>query len=86
MSVISASYNNATADIVYNEGKIPLKEIIATIESHDIQRNNDYQHTDGIRNIRPGSLFSKNHLIVMLQSMGIQNLLVPSQLADTKMG
>lgn len=33
----SVSYNNATADIVYNEEKISLKEIITAIERLDYE-------------------------------------------------
>ncbi len=86
VGVISASYNNATADIVYDEGKIPLKEIIATIESLDYEVI-FRKKTAGpnITNIICMLVIIVS-LYVMLQSMGIQNLLVPSQLVDTKMG
>lgn len=88
VGVISASvsYNNAAADIVYDEEKISLKEIIAAIEDLDyevILR----KKTDG-PNITNTicMLVIIVSLYVMLQSMGILNLLAPSQLADTKMG
>lgn len=82
----SVSYNNATADIVYDEERISLKKIITAIEGLDyevILR----KKTAGpnITNI-VCMLVIIVSLYVMLQSMGILNLLVPSQLADTKMG
>lgn len=82
----SVSYNNATADIVYDEEKISLKEIIAAIENLDyevILRKNaaGLNMTNTIC-----MLVIIVSLYVILQSMGILNLLVPSQLADTKMG
>ena len=82
----SVSYNNATADIVYDEERISLKKIITAIESLDyevILR----KKTAGpnITNI-VCMLVIIVSLYVMLQSMGILNLLVPSKLADTKMG
>ena len=82
----SVSYNNATADIVYDAEAISLKEIIAAIESLD--------YSVILRKKAAGPDIANTvcmlviivSLYVMLQSTGILNLLVPSQLADTKMG
>lgn len=86
--VISAnvSYHNATADIVYDEKKISRKEVIAAIEKLD------YEVV--LREKAAGPNIANTvcmlviivALYVMLQSMGILNLLAPSRLADTKMG
>lgn len=82
----SVSYNNATADIVYNEEKISLKEIITAIERLDYEVDLRKKVSGpNIANI-VCMLVIIVSLYVMLQSMGILNLLVPSQLADTKMG
>lgn len=88
VGIISAnvSYNNATADIVYDGEKISLKEIITAIE------NLDYEVILRKKSAGPSitniicMLVIIVSLYVMLQSMGILNLLVPSRLADTKMG
>lgn len=79
-------YNDATADIVYDEDKISLKEIIAVIERLDyevILQNKAIG--PNITNII-SMLVIIVSLYVILQSIGILNLLVPSRLADTKMG
>lgn len=86
--VISAcvSYNNAAADIVYDDERICLKEIKAAIEGLDykvIPRKK--AAGPDIKNI-VCILVIIVSLYVMLQSMGILNLLAPSRLADTKMG
>lgn len=86
--VISAnvSYDNATADIDYDEEKISQKEIIAVIERLDYEVILRKKAAGpNITNI-VCMLVIIVSLYVMLQSMGILNLLVPSQLADTKMG
>ena len=82
----SVSYNNATADIVYNEEAISLKEIITAIERlgyEVIQRKKAAGPNIADTVCMLVIIVS---LYVMLQSMGILNLLAPSQLADTKMG
>lgn len=80
------SYNNATADIVYNEEAISLKEIITAIEKlgYEVIRRKKTAGSNIANTVC--MLVIIVSLYVMLQSMGILNLLVPSQLADTKMG
>lgn len=80
------SYNNATADIVYNEEAISLKEIITAIEKlgYEVIRRKKTAGSNIANTVC--TLVIIVSLYVMLQSMGILNLLVPSQLADTKMG
>lgn len=82
----SVSYNNATADIVYNEKTISLKEIITAIErlGYEVIRRKKATGPNIANTVC--MLVIIVSLYVMLQSMGILNLLVPSQLADTKMG
>ena len=79
-------YNNATADIVYNEETISLKEIITAIErlGYEVIRRKKAAEPNIANTVC--MLVIIVSLYVMLQSMGILNLLVPSQLADTKMG
>lgn len=86
--VISAnvSYNQAAADIVYDEEKTSPKEIIAAIER--------LGYTGSLRKTAAGPgitnlicmLVIIVSLYVTLQSVGILNLLAPSRLADAKMG
>ena len=88
VGVISASvsYNDATADIAYDEEKVSIEEIIAAIEHLDyevILRKKAAEPS--ITNIICMLIIIVS-LYVMLQSMGILYLLVPSQLADTKTG
>ena len=80
------SYNQASADIVYNEELISKKEIINIIESLDyyIIKNNKVGKKEVIRISITLSVIVL--LYYILQKTGILNLLVPSQLADTKMG
>ncbi len=82
----SVSYNNATADIVYDEERIAMKEIIAVIESlgYEVILRKKAAGPN-ITNI-VCILVIIVSLYLMLQSMGILNLLAPSQIADTKMG
>lgn len=81
----SVSYTNGTAEIIYDESRISRKEIIAIIENlgYEVLREKQ-RETDIMRIVCILSIIVA--LYVMLQSMGILNLLVPSQLADTKMG
>ena len=82
----NVSYNNAIADIVYDEEKISLKEITTVIERLDYEVISRKKAAgQDITNI-VCMLVIIVSLYVMLQSIGILNLLVPSQLADTKMG
>lgn len=82
----SVSYNNATADIVCNEETLSLKEIITAIErlGYEVIRRKKAAGLNIANTVC--MLVIIVSLYVMLQSMGILNLLVPSQLADTKMG
>ncbi len=82
----NVSYNNGTADIVYDEEKISLQDITAVIEDldYEVLENPPKQMPDMIRIVCMLAIIIA--LYVMLQSTGILNLLVPSQLADTQMG
>ena len=80
------SYNNGTADVVYDETVISRGGIIDIIEALDYEV---------IRTAKPAGPDITNMicmlviivaLYVMLQSLGVLNLLVPSRLADTGMG
>lgn len=86
--IVSArvSFNKGTADIVYDKNKITVQKIIAVIEGLDYEviKEKEAEDTDLGRTI--GILIVIAALYVLLQSMDILNLLVPSQLADTKMG
>ena len=82
----SVSYNNAAADIVYDEEKISLEEIIAAIEELDYEVIRKSKAAGpNIMNI-VCMLVIIVSLYVMLQTLGILNLLVPGRLADSKTG
>lgn len=80
------SYSRGTADIVYDESKISLKEIAAVVErlDYEVLPDRRRQEPGVVRVIAMLAVIAA--LYVMLQSMGILNLLAPSQVADTKMG
>lgn len=86
--IVSAgvSYNNGTADIVYEKDKISPKEIIGVIErlGYEVLPKGKQQNSGMMKNIC--ILIVIAVLYFILQSMGILNLLAPSRLADTKMG
>lgn len=83
---VSVSYNNATADIDYDKEKISLKEIIATIERLGYEVILMKKAVGSSTANIVCMLLIIVSLFVMLQSIGILNLLVPSRLVDTKMG
>lgn len=86
--IVSAgvSYNNGTANIVYDQRKLSVKKITSIIENlgYEVlpEKGKQVQDIKKIICILLIIVF----LYVMLQSMGILNLLAPSRLADTKTG
>lgn len=80
------NYSDGTAEIEYNEEKISIQEMEAVIERLDYKVLHDRkkQVPDIIR--IACLLIIIVALYAMLQSMGILNLLVPGQLADSGMG
>ena len=80
------SYSAGTADISYDTDIISLRDITAIIKKLD------YQVLTGKEKAEPdisrviGILIIVVSLYVLLQQFGLLNLLVPSQLADAKMG
>ena len=83
---VFVDYNSGTADIIYDEGRITRNKIIAVIENlgYKVLKNQGQQKTDVKRTVC--MLVIIILLFAMLQQTGILNRLVPSQLADTKMG
>ncbi|WP_461812358.1 urease accessory protein UreH domain-containing protein [Faecalimonas sp.] len=86
ISNVNVSYNQGTADIVYDEGKISKKEIITVIEGLEYTVISQKKAIGGNITDVVCKLLVIVSLYVMLQSMGILNVLVPSELADTRMG
>ncbi len=82
----SVSYNSAAAEIVYDEGKISLKEIVGVVErlGYEAILKKKTAGSD-VRNV-VWKLAVIVSLYIMLQSTGILTLLVPGRLADSKMG
>lgn len=83
---VKVSYSAGIADITYDTDIISLKDISAIIHRLDYQvlTGNERQEPNTSRVI--GCLVIIVSLYVLMQQFGILNLLVPSQLADTKMG
>lgn len=86
--IVSAvvSYNNGSADIVYEKDKISPREIIAVIEhlGYEVLPEKGRQKPGMMKNVYILLIIAA--LYFALQSLGILNLLAPSRLADTKMG
>ncbi len=86
ISYAKVSYHAGTADVTYDADIISLTDIHRVIEKLD------YQVLTGNGHLKPnasrviGILVIVVSLYVLLQQFGILNLLVPSQLADVKMG
>lgn len=80
----SVSYSTGSADITYDSDLITLSDITAIIEKLDYEVLAEKPETDIGRSI--SFLVIIISLYVLLQQFGILNLLVPSKLADTKMG
>lgn len=82
----TVSYSNGTAEIIYDKNKTSLKKIIAVIENLDYQVVQEKTVTcmDLVKMVCTSAIIIL--LYLLLQSLGVLNLLVPSQLADTKMG
>lgn len=83
---VAVSYNTGFAEIVYDSDIITLKDIKAVIEKLDYEVLPE--GGDSSVNIERivSLLVIIISLYVLFQRLGILNLLVPSQLADTKMG
>ncbi|MGN0341647.1 MAG: sulfite exporter TauE/SafE family protein [Roseburia sp.] len=83
---VTVSYNTGFADIVYDSDIITLKDICIIIEKldYEVLQEAEQQRPDFERIISLLAIIVA--LYVLLQRFGILNLLVPSQLADTKMG
>ena len=81
-----ASYNTGTVEITYDTDIISLRDISGIIERLDykVLTGNERQEPNISR--VTGILVIVVSLYVLLQQFGILNLLVPNQLADTKMG
>ena len=82
----TVSYSEGTADVTYDTGVITFKDICAIIGKlgYKILTENEKLKPDASRVI--GILIIIVSLYVLLQQFGILNLLVPSQLADARMG
>lgn len=86
--IISAkvSYNKGTADITYDTDEISLKEVIRVIENLDYRVVTKPQEKAVDLERIVSYLILIVSFYVLLQQFGILNLLVPNQLADSRMG
>lgn len=80
------SYNKGTADISYDTDEISLKSVIKIVEGLGYQVTLKQQESAADLDRIIPLLVLIVSLFVLLQQLGILNLLVPSQLADSKMG
>lgn len=83
---VKVSYNTGTADITYDTDIISLKDIAAIIEKLDYQVLTENKKQESNVSRVAGILMIVVSLYILLQQFGVLNLLVPNQLADTKMG
>ena len=86
ISYAKVSYGTGTADVTYDTAVLSLGDIRGVIEKLDyrVLTENGRQKPDAGRVI--GILAIIVSLYALLQQFGILNFLVPSQLADAKMG
>lgn len=83
---VTVSYNTGMADITYDPDLISLKDITGVIERLDYQVLPDTDKPESDLGRVVSLLVIIVSLYVLLQHFGILNMLVPSQLADTKTG
>lgn len=81
---VSVSYKDGTAQFTYDPDKITLRQIEQTIEALDYEILPEGSRPDIVRLITIPVIIIA--LYVLLQQVGLLNLLVPSQLADSSMG
>ncbi len=80
------SYNNGTADVEYDADRILLDEIVNVIErmNYRVLSGAERKKKDIARAFYMLAIILS--LYALLQSLGILNMLVPSRVADSKMG
>lgn len=83
---VTVSYNTGFADITYDSDFLTLEDITDMIERLDYQVLPETEKTGGNIGKAAELLAVIAAFYVLLQRFGILNLLVPGQLADTKMG
>lgn len=83
---VNVSYSKGTADIMFDSDVISMKDICRVIEKlgYKVQKNSRQTNEDILKTILV--LLIIIGLYMLLQKFNILNLLVPGQLADTKMG
>ncbi|CUX46441.1 urease accessory protein UreH domain-containing protein [Clostridium sp. C105KSO13] len=83
---VIVSYSKETADITYDSEVLSWKDICGIIEKlgYTVQKNNRRTNADISKTILVLVIIVS--LYMLLQKFNILNLLVPGQLADTKMG
>ena len=80
------NYNTGTASVTYDADIISYKSIVGIIEKldYEVLQENVRQGTDSGR--EAGILLIIIALYMIIQQTGLLNLLVPSQLAEARMG
>lgn len=82
----TVSYSAGTADVTYDTDIISLKNIIEAIEKLDYKVLPENGHPKSNLGRTVGFLLLIASFYWLLEQFGLLNLLVPSQLADTRMG
>lgn len=83
---VTVSYSAGTADISYDPDILSPKDISAIIRKLDYQVLCEYEKLEPNISRVTGILTIVVALYMLLQQFGVLNLLVPSQIADSKMG
>lgn len=80
------SYSTGTASVTYDADIISYKSIVGIIENldYEVLQENERKRNDSSRGV--GILLIIIALYMIIQQTGLLNLLVPSQLAEAKMG
>lgn len=80
------SYSMGTASVTYDADIISYKSIVGIIENldYEVLQENERKRNDSSRGV--GILLIIIALYMIIQQTGLLNLLVPSQLAEAKMG
>lgn len=83
---VSVSYSKGTAEITYDTDLVSLNDIVSTIKKlgYEAWTGQENKQTDVSRIVC--LLIIIISLYIILQQLGLLNLLVPSQLANTSMG
>jgi sulfite exporter TauE/SafE/copper chaperone CopZ len=82
----AVSYNDGTAEIVYDPSLVSVSEITGVIQKLDYTVKSEKEQKEAQTDRLVGLVMVVIFLYVFLERFGILNMLAPSQLAEEKMG